>query len=635
MLSKKILRILLSLIVIALGFPGNSAAQGTFKVRVEYLNNDQFPFVEAYVSVLDFNGLPLKDELSDSAFLLTEDGAQVNPLDIEKFQNKEQPLAIALLVDTSLSMGSEVKPEPLDKAVEAAKYFVEELADQDQVTVIKFSEKPEVVLGLTAASDKKVILALDLLQPEKNKTTLYDAIVTGVNELKNFSGRRMIVVVTDGKDTSDGLFDFDDAISSASAASIPIYPMGFGEVWINTQEMKRMAELTGGVAQIRPSIFDLQASFTTILDILREQYRIRYISNLPADNQSHNLTVFVDYQGGKEQASFDFPAKSNTIPIALPGLQDDQIVGGLVSFAPQLDWPAPLTSFAISMDGSQLKEITSAPFSYEWNSTQKDVQSGPHDFLFKVMDIAGNVGQVKVRLNVQPPLTVELTFPTDGSTIGKATKITANVTTLPGITVARVEFLVDGQIIASDTAAPYEADWDVTKYPAQTHPVSAIAYDGSGLFTSEAKTTVNVEVGSYSWMVPLIVLAVAALIIPVALRSRRRVGKTKMAGVVSAGSGSGQPVLREMEGLNPNQVVPLGMSEVRLGRKRDENDIQLKGLNASRHQASIRYEQGQYVIYTLSPNNPALVNNSPVTNMQALKAGDIIRLGETVLRVEN
>jgi len=194
---------------------------------------------------------------------------------------------------------------------------------------------------------------------------------------------------------------------------------------------------------------------------------------------------------------------------------------------------------------------------------------------------------------------------------------------------------VDNQVIVSDTTAPYEADWDVTKYPAQTHPVSAIAYDGSGLFTSEAKATVNIEVGSYSWMVPLIVLAIAALIIPIALRSRRRVGKPKMAGVVSAGSGSGQPVLREMEGLNPNQVVPLGMSEVRLGRKRDENDIQLKGLNASRRQASIRYEQGQYVIYTLNPNNPALVNNSPVTNKAALKGGDIIRLGETVLRVEN
>ena len=638
MLSKNILRILLGLIVIllviTLGFPGNSAAQGAFKVRVEDINNSQFPFVEAYVSVLDSNGLPLKDELADSAFSLTEDGVQVNPLGIEKFQNKEQALAVALLVDTSSSMGSIVKPEPLDKAVEAAKSFVEELANQDQVAVIKFSEKPEVVLGLTAANDKKVVLALDSLQPEKSKTALYDAIVTGVNELKSFSGRRIIVVVTDGKDTGTGLFDFDSAISGASAASIPIYPMGFGGV-INVQEMKRMAELTGGVAQIQPSIFDLQASFTTVLDILRVQYRIRYISKLPADNQSHNLTVFVDYQGGREQASFDFPAKSSAIPITMPGLKDDQVIGGLISFTPQLDWPAPLTSFEISMDGSRLTEITSAPFSYEWNSTQKNVPSGPHDFLFKVTDIAGNVGQAKLRLNVQPPLTLEITSPTDGSTIGSATKITANVTTLPGITVARVDFLVDGKVIASDTTAPFEADWDVTKYPALTHPVSAIAYDGSGLFTSEAKTSVNVEVGSYSWMAPLIVLALAALIIPIALRSRRRTGKSKTAVFVPTGSGSGQPVLREMEGMSPNQVWPLGTSEVRLGRKRDENDIPLKGLNASRRQASIRYEQGQYVIYTLSANNPVLVNNSPVTNMQALKAGDIIRLGETVLHFEN
>jgi hypothetical protein len=99
--------------VIALGFPGNSVAQGAFKVRVEYLNSNQFPFVEAYVSVLDPSGLPIKDELLDSAFTLTENGWQVSPLDIEKFQNKEQPVAVALLVDTSSSMNSKVASKPL------------------------------------------------------------------------------------------------------------------------------------------------------------------------------------------------------------------------------------------------------------------------------------------------------------------------------------------------------------------------------------------------------------------------------------------------------------------------------------------------------------------------------------------
>lgn len=631
--KRLIYTVLMLVFILMVAFPSASSAQGAFRVHIEYLDNSQFPFIETYISVSDSNGLPVKEELASSVFIVTEDGTEVTPLDIKKIQNKEQPLAIALIMDTSSSMGSKTGPAPLTKAVEAAKYFVQELADQDQITIIKFSEQPEVVLGLTPANDAKVMLALDSLQPEKNKTALYDAIVKGMNEIKSFSGRRIIVVVTDGKDTGNGLFNFDSAIGGVTAASIPVYPMGFGSI-INVQEMKRMAELTGGVAQIQPSVLELQNSFTTILDILREQYRIQYISNLQADNKSHNLTISIDYLGGREQASYDYLAKSSSIPMSVPGFQDDQIIGGMVRFSPQVDWPAPIKSFEISIDGSKLTEINSEPFSYEWNSTQNNIPVGPHDFTFKITDIAGNVGQVVIRLDVQPPLTVEITSPTDGSTIGSATKITAAVTALPSITIQRVDFLVDGQVIASDTDTPYEADWNIENYPAQTHPVNVIAYDNSGLFSSEAKISVNLAVGSYSWMVPLVVLAVAILIIPIALRSRRRVKKSDLTAAVPVSPGNVQPVLRELEGLTPNQAWPLGASEIRLGRKRDENDIPLKGLHASRRQATIRYEQGQYVIYSLNKDNPVFINDHPVTGSQALKPRDVLRLGETVMRFE-
>ena len=86
--------------------------------------------------------------------------------------------------------------------------------------------------------------------------------------------------------------------------------------------------------------------------------------------------------------------------------------------------------------------------------------------------------------------------------------------------------------------------------------------------------------------------------------------------------------------MSPGQVWPLGNSQVRLGRKRDENDIPLKGLNASRRHAYISFEQGQYVIYPLSPNNPVLINNVPVVQRQVLQPGDVIRMGETTLRYE-
>ena len=96
---------------------------------------------------------------------------------------------------------------------------------------------------------------------------------------------------------------------------------------------------------------------------------------------------------------------------------------------------------------------------------------------------------------------------------------------------------------------------------------------------------------------------------------------------------AGQAVLREMEGLNPNQVWPLTADEIHLGRKKDENDIPLQGLRASRRHADIRRYEANYVIYSLSQENPVLINNEPVVQ-QVLQPRDVIQAGESIFRFE-
>jgi hypothetical protein len=141
---------------------------------------------------------------------------------------------------------------------------------------------------------------------------------------------------------------------------------------------------------------------------------------------------------------------------------------------------------------------------------------------------------------------------------------------------------------------------------------------------------VDVAVGSYTWMIALIVLlAVVAVTIPWAVRTRRRMSRQAESFVRT-----GQVALREIKGLNPNQVWPLGVNEIRLGRKRDENDITLEGRNASRKHAVIRFERGHYVIHSLSEANPVIVNSQPVAQSHTLQPGDEIQLGDTVLRYE-
>jgi pSer/pThr/pTyr-binding forkhead associated (FHA) protein len=131
-------------------------------------------------------------------------------------------------------------------------------------------------------------------------------------------------------------------------------------------------------------------------------------------------------------------------------------------------------------------------------------------------------------------------------------------------------------------------------------------------------------------MIALIVLlAIVAVMIPIAVRTRKGMSRP-----VEVSIDSGQASLRELKGLNPNQVWPLGVNEVRLGRKRDENDISLEGRKASRKHAVIRHEAGHYVIYSLSADNPVIVNNTPVVRSYILQQGDEIQLGDTVLKYE-
>jgi VWFA-related protein len=626
-------------VLVCLIVPVSVQAQGAFHVAVEYLDNTQFPYVQAYISVSDLNGLPIEG-LDASAFTLVEDGKPVTIQHFEPIENTTQALSIALVMDVSASMNSEDKPTPLERSVEAAKSFVDQLEPQDQVALIKFSDKPEEVVALTA--DKtRVKQGLDSLEPEANKTTLYDGIIAGVKALQSQSGRRIVVVVTDGKDTGTGLFGFDEAVQEARNAAISVYPMGFGSI-INVKELQQLAELTGGAALILPKALDLQDAFSDILDILRKQYLVQYISSFPADDQDHELLVTVNYGGGQEQTTHHFIAKSSSIPISLPGFQPDQVVGGIVKFAPAIDWPAPLKTVEYLVDGLQIGTKDAAPYQLDWNAFESTFAPGAHEFTIKAVDVAGNTGQYVVSLNVQPPIQIEILNPQDGSSVSGSEKITARVTTLPGISVSRVSFLVDAtKEIASVTGSPnvteYEAVWDTRSYSAQSHPVSVVVYDTGGLFTTQKNMLVTVRPGDYSWMIVLVVLVVFILMIPIALRARRRAGR--MAGLPGAVPVAplmpGRPALLELEGMNPSQVWPLGASEVRLGRKRDENDIPLKGLKASRRQALIRFENGLYVIYSLSASNPAIVNNMPVPQMQALKPGDIIHLGETTLRFES
>ena len=591
-------------------------AQGALRANIDYIDNSQFPLLEIFVSVTNVQGFPIKD-LTNSNFVVTEDGHPVSNFEVKPTQNSQQPLAVTLAIDTSGSMGGQSLPTPLQNAIDAAKIFVDSLSEQDQVAIVGFAETSYIVQEFT--TDKNLLKnKLDSLTAN-GETTLYDGIVEAVNLLKNRSERRILVLIADGRDSGDGQFDYDTAMDEVSRWAVPIYPIGFGNK-VDRNELGQMATLTGGTAQIQPNSSDLQSAFGVVLQILREQYLIRYTSILPADAAEHDLQISVEEQGGVTSAKRSFIALPGEITITLP-FQDGEIVGGDVLLKPDVLAPAPLAQLDIQLDGALLQSVLAEPFEYAWDSTT--VSPGKHQFTFIVTDKAGNTAQTSINLSIQPPVTVNIVTPLENQELGGTSNVIAEVDSLAGI--AKVEYMVDEEVQQTLTTAPYEARINWNSFSKGPHLLTVRATDVNG-FYDEHEVMIQAKGTRDVWyLVLVLVLGLAFLAIPLGLRKRRK--------TIVAVKKAEHPVLRQVQGQSAGKTWVLGKEDVKIGRRRS-NDIQLESSKASREHALIRFENGYYVLYNLRPENPPLVNNIQVRQKQVLNPGDMIQFGDDVLHYE-
>src|SRR5581483_5437028 len=169
--------------------------------------------VPIFVSVVDGNG-QTRDDVNRDLFRINDDGAEGKILEFGKAF--DQPISIALLVDSSASMTYE-----LPNVVKAAETFVERtLKPGDRCAVFAVRDVPRRAQALTGerAAIQKALTGLDA----GGTTALYDSIEAAIRELKNEKNRRAIVVLTDGGDTSS-IASFSELDRVATEAGIPIY----------------------------------------------------------------------------------------------------------------------------------------------------------------------------------------------------------------------------------------------------------------------------------------------------------------------------------------------------------------------------------------------------------------------------
>jgi Ca-activated chloride channel homolog len=235
----------------------------------------QTNLVTVLASVLDENGRPVPD-LPKESFQISEEGV---PQTIDRFEAQtNQPLELALMVDTSLSTMKELKFEG-----EAAARFIQKIVRPgDQLAVFQFADNVDQ-LSEFSSNVSALEAAAKRVTPGAG-TVLYDALVLGSRAISRLQPehRRVIVLVTDAGETTS-VYKFEDARHAAIASEALIYtilirpvPNESGRNTAGEHAIITITDSTGGAMFTLDSFDQLDAMFERINRELRTQYLLGY-----------------------------------------------------------------------------------------------------------------------------------------------------------------------------------------------------------------------------------------------------------------------------------------------------------------------------------------------------------------------
>ena len=244
-------------------------------------------------TVIDARGVAVPNlKLED--FELTVDGQAQTITDIS---HAETPVRLAMLFDNSGSLDAS---RDFEKRA-AIRFFRNVLRPLDQAAI--YSVATNIELSQPMTSDvNRLAQTIELFPKPEGATSLYDAIFEALTYLKPYSGRRVIVVVSDGRDTTSREdHDFESTLRRLSSDECQIYVVQTG-VYDNAnvrdlaaeRRMGEFASQTGGAAYIPKSVNDLDDAFAQISADLAQQYILSYYPDSDKrDGKYHLIKVRV------------------------------------------------------------------------------------------------------------------------------------------------------------------------------------------------------------------------------------------------------------------------------------------------------------------------------------------------------
>lgn len=264
--------------------------------------------VPVYVTVTD-SDKRLVPDLTLEDFEILDNG---KPQTINVFENKPMPITATVMIDTSGSMTA-----ILGFVKDGAEQFLIRLLPEDKAQVGEFSDKIKFHPGTFIDDRDRLIYLLKNELDFGYPTRLYDALDESLAQLEPESGRKVILVFTDGEDTASKI-GLGKVMDRAREKDVMVYAVGLVNEFFNGQQrvrsapdrgLKKLAEDTGGGFFELKKTADLGATFTRVAQELHSQYVLGF-SPQALDGKVHKLEVRVKRGGMTPRARKTYVAAS-------------------------------------------------------------------------------------------------------------------------------------------------------------------------------------------------------------------------------------------------------------------------------------------------------------------------------------
>jgi len=277
------------------------AKEGKQKQRVSDENTIRLGnvLITLNVSVLGKEEKETTNLTRENFELLEDDRRQ----EIAFFAQEDQPISFGLLIDRSQSMGDTGK---LQNAMRAALSFLRAGNPQNEAFCMMFNESTELLFDFTSDFGK-IESALSNLDADGG-TALYDAIIKGLEKLKQGKHRRRaLIIITDGAD-QHSRHSLTELIVQAQQSQAQIYGIGFFSpdeaqaykasgskiTLINGKEIdnprfvfQSLADESGAAVFFPRSEQELNEVASNIARSLRRQYLLAYYPSDQSDDERY------------------------------------------------------------------------------------------------------------------------------------------------------------------------------------------------------------------------------------------------------------------------------------------------------------------------------------------------------------